>query len=307
MMVKNPLQKLIIGTANFGLDYGIVSGKGKVSSTEVYNILNIAINHGIKTFDTATGYGDAETILGKAFKSMPTTDFQVITKLLPSNERYNEADVQNSIIENVELSCSRLGVTKLEALLIHRASNVFSECASYVWRALIGVKEVGLAGKIGVSVYTKDEIDRSLTHGYPDIIQLPFNIADQRLQEAGKLEKLKKQGVEIHARSVFLQGVLLEDQEDLHPFFKKEAIALGNLTKLATDLGISRLEVCLGFVMQSPFIDRLVLGVQSGRQLEEIIESCRKIGDIQIDGAACQWRDTKLLNPSNWLELQQNF
>lgn len=201
------IKKLAINTAQFGLNYGIANQTGKVRFAEAQAILSLAKDSGINTLDTATGYGDSEKVLGHI--GMDT--WKVVTKLpaLPTDGTDVRDWVQKTVLESLD----RLKIEKLYALLLHRPLQLMDKDDSRLLDSLTRMKTSKLVDKIGVSIYSPIEIDLLWDHFQPDIIQTPFNILDQRILTSGWLDKLSAFGVEIHARSVFLQGLLLMNSD----------------------------------------------------------------------------------------------
>ena len=190
--------KLGLGTVQFGLDYGISNKNKKVNKEEAYNILNIAINAGVDTIDTAATYGDSEVVLGSVL--LNTDKLNIVTKIpLVQGETNKKQIIQESFFQSLQ----KLNKNSVYGLLVHHSSDLTGEEGDLVLEAITDLKKSGKVRKIGVSVYDSQSIDEVLKLFTPDIIQLPVSIADQRLIRSGHLKKLKQKGVEIHARSVF--------------------------------------------------------------------------------------------------------
>ena len=170
---------------------------------DVKNILGEAIKYGVNTIDTAINYGDAEKRLGKN----NLNDFKIISKL-PSINKIYVPDLQKWIINTVEESLSQLKINKLEALLLHRPKEILSEKGHLIIKALDNLKESNLTDKVGISIYEPSELPILFDKYKFDIVQTPMNILDRRIIESGWLKKLKVSNVEVHARSIFLQGLL---------------------------------------------------------------------------------------------------
>jgi aryl-alcohol dehydrogenase-like predicted oxidoreductase len=282
------VSKLVIVTAQFGLDYGIFNKTERTSSANVKNILTLAKKKHINTLDTAFSYGSSEQVLGK----IGINDFQVITKTSPLNK-----GVEN-VIDCFYQSLEKLNKTEIYGLLIHNISEVTNKEFSRLYKLLISFKEQGLIQKIGFSSYTPEQVNFLLENFDFDLIQLPINVFDQRLINGGQLMQLKNKGVEIHARSVFLQGILLELNKIPKFFFEWK----DHFDMYKNELGgNSFLDFALGFVLNISAIDRVVVGVNNSQQLEEIIESSRKkIKFNSEDTKKFGIDDVNLLNPSNW-------
>ncbi len=209
--------KLGIGTAQFGLDYGISNTSGKTSLKEVRSILKIATENGVDVLDTAYSYGDSESVIGKCLPEQ--NRFRVIIKT-PSfkKSRYTAAD-GNTIKSAFYESLERLRLSSVAGLLIHHADNVLAEGGEFLYDAMHELKSKGLVEKIGFSAYSGEQIDKLLDLYDFELIQVPVNVLDQRLIKGGELKKLKNKGIEIHARSIFLQGLLLMEPDNIHSYF----------------------------------------------------------------------------------------
>lgn len=277
--------KLALGTVQFGLDYGINNFEGQVLLDETKKILKIARRHKIKVLDTAPVYGESEAILG----SIGVKNFDITTKTIPLKTDFNQ--VTAAFIKSLE----KLKIEKVHGLLIHDLNDMKKNQFHYLYNALKLLKKEGLTKKIGFSAYSPDQVDFLLENFDFDIIQIPFNVFDIRLQNGNQLKKLKKNKVEVHARSIFLQGLLL-NFDNLSNYFTSWRHEFDNYQKIVKESGLTKLEYALNFALNSNYIDKLVIGVNSAEQLLEIIKAEKKNEILQpfsID-------DSNLLNPANW-------
>ena len=197
--------KLGLGTAQWGMQYGVSNKQGQTSLNEVHRILKVAHSAGILLLDTASLYGNAEHALGQSNLS----SFRVITKTPKfGKELVSKADV-DCLVQTFTVSLQKLGLKSAHGLLIHDVDDIFASNGSQLIDALKQLKSQGLVSKIGISVYSSSQIQKVLHCFNPDIIQLPINVLDQRLIQDGTIAHLSGLGVEVHARSAFLQGLLL--------------------------------------------------------------------------------------------------
>ncbi|MHB8917538.1 MAG: aldo/keto reductase [Desulfocucumaceae bacterium] len=289
--------KLALGTAQFGLDYGISNPEGKTPEEEVGKILSSAARHGVRILDTAALYGTSEEVLGKNLPS--GHQFDIVTKT-PGLETKSVAD--NSALQLKETflrSLDRLRQSAVYGLMAHDADSLLEESGGLLMEQMQKLKGRGLVKKVGASVYTGRQIDLLAERYHLDIIQLPINILDQRLLAGGQLSKLKGKGVEIHARSVFLQGLLLMDPDSLPPYFDRVRDQLRNYRRFIKQLGITPVKAALGFVAGLEEVDVVICGVNNLLQLEEI---CRAAKDPVDSGMFTDFAidDTSILNPSLW-------
>jgi len=292
------VSKLGIGAAQFGLDYGISNPAGKTSLLEVENILALAAESQIEVIDTAADYGISEEVLGKALPARHR--FRIVTK----TTRLDAMEVaQASLIlrQTLARSLDRLRQPSVYALLFHDAGDLASPGADRFLEAALELKRSGLVRKIGVAVYDADEIDGVLPRFPLDLVQLPLSIFDQRLLASGHLQKLKNLGVEIHARSVFLQGLLLMDAADLPDYFHGLRSRLARYRTSLRQRGISPTRAALGFVAGMAEVDTVVCGLNNSGQFRELIgEMCDSALPESNFFAQFAISEAAFLNPSKW-------
>ena len=279
------MNKLALGTAQFGLDYGVTNSEGKVQVEEVELILECAKENSINTLDTAASYGNSEEVLG----SIGISDFQIITKTIPLKNGVDE------VIKHFQQSLTFLNKSSVNGLLIHNINEIEHKNFNTLFKELTELKRQGLVNKIGFSTYTPEQVDFLLKNFDFDLIQLPFNVFDTRLVEGGQLRKLKNKAVEIHARSVFLQGLLL-DFDHLVDYFSNWKNEFNVYQEIVKESGLSRLEYALHFALNTQELDKVLVGVNNTQQLVEIINASKN--NINIE--AFSINDVNLLNPSNW-------
>jgi len=284
--------KLALGTVQFGLDYGVANNNGQVSLDEAGKILKFASSCALDTIDTAIAYGDSERVLGKHDLSA----YKVVTKL---PEIPGDCDSLDNWIKNeLQLSLSRLKSKSVDGLLLHRSHQLLGEFGDAVYKSLLDLKDSGLVKKIGVSVYSPDEIKRVIDCRDIDLIQVPMNIFDKRLEKSGLLSELKCKGIEIHARSVFLQGLLLMNKENVPERFSHWAEHFSAwFDWLAANPNVSAAQLCLNYIDQIPEVDKIVVGVDSLSQFKEVVAAYKNAPNAYPD-IFCN--DERLLNPSQW-------
>ena len=284
--------KLAIGTAQFGMKYGISNINGKVSQEDCKKIINYATSAGINTIDTAMAYGDSEEVLG----SIGINPFKVITKL-PEVPK-SAVDISDWIIKSVKDSVSRLGLESLYGLLLHRPHQLFEEKGKEILSALILAKDLGLVKNLGISVSAPNEFDELFNMYDFDIVQCPFNLVDRRLVNSGWLKKLSSAGVEVHVRSIFLQGLLLIPRDSISSKFKAWNKLWDTWDKWLYENKILPLDACVSYVLSFPEITKVVVGVETKSQLSEIIEAVHSPQINYYPNISTNMTD--LINPSNW-------
>jgi len=280
-MTEIAARKLGLGTVQFGLPYGVSNTRGQVSRAEAAAILALAAKAGIATLDTAAGYGTAEEVL----EGLDTTAFCIVTKTISAR------DGVDAVVSRARQSAARL---KADTLLVHAARDLDDPA---LWPALRRLKEEGLYRRIGVSVYVADDPAALAARFRPDVMQLPFSILDQRLLMDGTLARLNDMGVEVHARSLFLQGLLF--LEDLPPRLRHVAPRLSAIRKAIADAGSSPLAAALGFALSQPEIGTALVGVTSAGELREILDAASRPLPV-LDWDAMALDDEMVLTPSLW-------
>lgn len=280
--------KLALGTAQFGLNYGVSNTIGKVSDHELQQILRVAADTGIILLDTAQAYGDAESRLGM----MSTEHFQVISKLAPG---ITAATAQATVYQSLQ----QLKQPRLYGLMLHRTQDYSPE----LWQELQFMQSTGLIGKLGISVYTPEELDAWYTHDpLPSLVQLPANLLDQRFLRSGWLDRLKDAECEIHVRSVFLQGLLLMPPEQRPHRFSRFNAQFNSFDTLAQQYG--RLNLALAIQYAMPQIDRFVIGCCSAAEISDIVKACQQAPILNTSElASLMSDDIQLLNPALWGQL----
>lgn len=273
--------KLGLGTVQFGQAYGVSNTRGQVSGGDVGAILARAAGAGVKILDTAANYGEAEAVLAR----QNLAPFRTVTKTISAKNGVE------AVIARARQSHASL---KADTLLVHAASDLQNEA---LWPALQQLKAEGLFHKIGISVYAADDPAGLAERFKPDTMQLPFSLLDQRLLQDGTLARLKKLGVEIHARSLFLQGLLFLEKmpEKLRPV---EATLAFIRTKIR-QAGSTPLAAALGFVLSRPEVDVALVGVTQLGELEEILTASAQPPPA-LDWPALALDDEIALTPSRW-------
>ena len=281
------IDKLILGTVQFGLDYGINNSSGMVCESEIAKILEFSKDSGIKLLDTAPGYGEGQQRISPFVKN-----FNILSKFF-----YN----QKLPRENLEKTLKDLKASSLECYSFHDPKDYMK---NGIHKDLITAKEEGLIRKLGISVYSQEEALSVLNDKYINTVQIPFNLLDNYNRHGELFKKLKENGKEIHIRSIFLQGVFFMEEENaptkLKPLFKE----IGVLKDIVISNGLSMHELCLRYVFSIEEIDGVLIGIDSLDQLKSNLKAMNstaldksiveKINHIKV-------RNNSLLNPQNWI------
>ncbi|MHB8840889.1 MAG: aldo/keto reductase [Candidatus Aquicultor sp.] len=288
--------KLGLGAVQFGLDYGISNQEGQTLPEEVIKILEVAGRGGIRVIDTASLYGTSEETLGTALSD--SQSFSIVTKTPQfKKDRITPGDAQ-LLEDTFYQSLSKLRQSSLYGLLIHNADDLLTENGQFLIDRMVALKGRGLVEKIGVSVYTAEHIDRVIEKYRVDLVQLPVNVFDQRLINSGHLQKLRDLGVEVHARSAFLQGLLLMEPDHIPSYFNAIKEHFQTYHKAISRMGLSPVQAALGFVMGLDEIDSVICGVNNHRQLQEICSDVKPLAKEQFTEFAIT--NTSIINPSEW-------
>lgn len=287
--------KIALGTAQFGLDYGIANRSGRLSKSEAECILRYGRSAGIDTLDTAAAYGNSEAVLGE----LDVQKWKVVTKLPPVPD--NCGNIGHWVGDQVKGSLDRLAKGHLHGLMLHRPGQLLEPWGSELFAALQDQRSAGLTKKIGISVYGVAELEALMEKFEFDIIQAPLNIIDQNLVTSGWAEKLQLSGIELHVRSPFLQGLLLMSADQRPAKFDRWTSIWKIWDDWLLQTGLSPLEACLRYLHSLDCIDQIVVGVDSVLQLKEIVAAAS--GELPILPLFEPLDDPRLINPSRWNEL----
>jgi aryl-alcohol dehydrogenase-like predicted oxidoreductase len=285
--------RLALGTAQFGSAYGLANRSGRVERDEVKGALVSAAEAGIDTLDTAVAYGESEEILGQFCVS----GWKVVTKL--PEIRDDTKDLPRWVEEQVDASLRRLRVERLYGLLLHRPEQLLQDNGGQLAGALESVKASGKTRKIGISIYNPEQLGELLPKMSVDLVQAPLNVFDSRLIKTGWCARLKDAGIEVHARSVFLQGLLLMKERPQK--FRRWDTLWENWDCWLRESRLTPLQACLRYVLSCDGIDKVIVGVDSASHLREIIAASA--------GTAVNpppWRTpvpAELIDPSCWASL----
>lgn len=286
--------KLGLGTVEFAAKTG--KHAWQVPLEEARRILEIAQDSGVTLLDTAAQAGNSEEVLGECLPAQHR--FKILAKTPQFGTDFVVAHHAEQLETALNATLQNLRQEIVYGLMIGVEDGLFATQGEKLYRRMESLKQQGRIEKIGVSVANAAQIDKVLTICTPDIIQLPLNVLDQRLFLSGHLTRLKQKGVEIHARDIFLQGVLL-DPTHLHPWFWPIRKSMDSYHDFLIQEGLTPLEGALNFVTGIPEIDYALVGVGAVSQLQEVIHAA-DIGLAPADFARFACRDEKFINPLCW-------
>lgn len=280
--------KLAIGTVQFGLDYGITNQFGKVKDNELSKILDLAAKQGIDTLDCALAYGDSQTRLAD---SGLLAKFSVVTKIsinhtLSLNEQLKEAKMQ-------------LRNHPIKAVLLHDADDVSKEELKSALTELAQLKSQFLIEKVGISTYRPETIELAFSTGFLEIVQFPCNLFDQRIIRHSIIDKLVENNVEIHCRSLFLQGLLLTPIEQIPVKFSQFLSNFKLRDNIAQSQNISLAHLAMSAITQFEKVDKWVIGVCNYQQLVELISNYKDT-NMRADISSLATTKEQLIRPDLW-------
>ena len=284
------MNRIILGGAQLGLPYGLLGTGEKLKALEVKDLLDAAESIGIQTIDTAIAYGTSESVIGDYSNSR----FKIITKLPPLPNDVN--DVSGWVRQKIDGSLTRLQTKKIDALLLHHPQDLTGEFGVKLEKVIRELLSEGVVKRFGVSIYAPDELTTIVGHFPIDVVQTPFNVFDQRITPW--LETLSRNGIEVHARSVFLQGLLISPANARPARFRKWEAQFNQFDNWVSELSMSAISVCLGVALNQPGISHLVVGALNSSQLLETAAQIPKEFSHRSD--AMQTNDPALIDPRVW-------
>ncbi len=281
------MNKIILGTVQLGLDYGINNTQGKPTIDKAIDILRIAKENNIQILDTALGYGNSEQVIGEYHKLYPNKKFDIISKI---------GNTSLNICEEIEKSLKRLDIEQFYGYMFHNYETLKGNLNAY--NELKNAKKQKLTSRIGISLYANQDIEDVINNHNFDFIQVPFNLLDNDFQKGELLQKAKSKNIEVHIRSAFLQGLFFMNIDKIPEKVESLKCHLNEIKNL--DIPIQQLS--LQYPLSKSYIDYVVIGVDSKEQLlsniglqnKKISEDLiKKIDKIQVV-------NKEMLNPSNW-------
>lgn len=293
--------RLALGTAQFGLAYGISHDGGPVPMWEVEDILVAAHDAGIGLLDTAAAYGESESVLGQL--GHVSLAFDIVTKTVPIRSGDLKSADLSAIDDSFHRSLARLKRKRVGMLLAHDAADLLAKNGDRLWALMDGYRAAGLAGRIGVSVYDAGQIAAVLERFPVEVVQLPINVFDQRLIEDGTLGRLAARGIEIHARSLILQGLLLMTEAEVAARLPRALPAFRRWHVACANANVPPLTAALGFGLAQPEIARLVIGVHSHQHLAECLAAAKQAVTShrpQLDWPRLACNDPDIVDPRRW-------
>lgn len=297
IMTNSGTNKLVLGTVQLGMPYGINNTTGQPDKEETFAILSAAWDSGIRLLDTADAYGVSTALIGEfhAATQQSATNkklFRIITKFHYDNTVNLEQKAHETL--------TKLSVPSLYCYQFHRCSDVKTYPEAH--KPLLRLQNEGLVERIGVSVYTNEEFAEAIQSPIINVIQFPFNLLDNMNFRGELIHRAKESGKELHTRSVFLQGLFFKPQGDFPPSLRSLAQPIMTLQTLSQNLVVTITQLALAYVLSQKLIDYTLFGVETLRQLTEIIEASETFIDAQTLQTIEQIvvKNPDLLNPARW-------
>lgn len=297
---------LVVGTALFGLNYGLSEKKNRVNDKTLRALLDFCEENSIYCLDTSPGYGDAEDRIASYLRDKKNNSilpFRIITKTPSFGENDSYQKIYNSFRASAESFKEKLPENTRLDLLCHKPDGLIGANRNDVYSVLNKLRSEGLVDRIGISVYTMEQITGFEKDWVLDLVQLPINIVDQRFERSLLVRDLRAKGTEIHARSIFLQGLLLKAVSELPEYFLvgRRFDVLKRFEDFVQCQKVTKLFACLNYALHADYIDKIIVGVHSKSELENIV-AIANLNDFQV---ALRFEDFKydlpdLVDPLNW-------
>ena len=285
------MKNLIIGTANFGKNYGLLNQGNFIDNNIANTILDFSLDKGISKIDTAPVYGNSQKIIG----NYGANHFNIFSKI--SKFSASDKDIGATIELEIKKNLKDLKISKINNILFHDSETMLSKKGNEVYKVISNFKKLGIIGKIGFSVYSPTVIPKLLDFFDFDIIQAPLNVFDRRLLSSDYVNLLSKKKCRLILRSIFLQGLLLAEMKRIPKNFIKWKKLLKDWDLWVKSQKISKVQACIGFLNSLKFDKDILIGVANLQQLKEICDNYNFKLDVPEQFTV---NDEKLIDPFRW-------
>jgi aryl-alcohol dehydrogenase-like predicted oxidoreductase len=290
--------RLGIGTAQFAFAYGATNRRGRVAKDEARRVLRLAARAGMGLVHTSSTYGDCESLLG--CEADVIAPMRIALKLPPLRVSEIGAVETAALLASLERSRAALRRGRIDSVLFHEARELTLPGARRALDALLEAKALGAIGRIGVTAYDPQELAYARQLFVPEVVQIPLNLLDQRFAKRGLLADLKRSGMEIHVRSVFLQGTLLVEPDRLPAMLHWARSHFGAVADFIEKHGLTRLQACLSYVLSLRHVDSVVVGVTGTDELDAILAALETLPSVLPDFSVVAVNEERIINPTHW-------
>jgi aryl-alcohol dehydrogenase-like predicted oxidoreductase len=295
---NDKISKLSLGTVSFGQVYGVANKFGVVNQSEVNNILDYLILSGINSFDTAKSYDKSEVVIGNYFGNHDTKNLNIVSKISSSQLK------DSKIFDIVNDSLMKLNINSLFALLLHD-TNILHNDNFDIATKISKLKDEGYIKYFGVSIYEEEEFNLALKNDDINIIQIPFNIFDQRAIHKNWFKKARDKNKLIFIRSIYLQGLLLMKNSDIPASLLYAKNILKKLDDFSISLNIDKNRLCMSFVDYFAKDSSIIFGCDTLKQAKENINNFENIYEFnqnQINYLLDTFKDISvdIYDPRRW-------
>ena len=295
---------LCLGTAQFGMHYGVTNKKNRLDSKDVNLILKYASNKSVRFLDTANSYGNAEELIGS---SLLSGKFRIISKITFPKKKLSFIELKKTLENNIQKTLVDLNVDSLEGLLFHNPSDLKSNDGIDILNWIKDLKKSGLLKRIGISIYSEEDLIDLPIDSF-DIVQLPLSIYDQRFLRNNMISFLKNKNIAVHVRSIFLQGIILANMENFPEFFSKEfKDHHSRFIKILKINKTNALLEALNFIKNIENIEAILFGISNLKDLQDILLAWENINTFnklnkanKLDLYEFGWQNINDLDPRKW-------
>ena len=301
-------RRLTLGSAQWGMPYGIANHSGPPDDAELQRMLERAADAGLQSVDTARAYGSAEARLGETLGRLPRpAGWRVITKLAPDVHEpgLGILETLERVGASLEASRTALGRDVLPVVLLHRFAHRHA-CGGKLWRTLLAERDAGRIAQLGISAGTPEEAWAALEDPDVQVLQVASSLLDLRLMRQGFFARAREAGRTVYVRSVFLQGVAMLDPALVPGFLTPVVEPLRRIRRVARELGVSPRALFLAFARELLPGTHPVIGCERDAQLGELLADW---ADPRVDLAALgpliealPTLDAACVDPSQWPE-----
>ena len=299
-------RRLVLGSAQWGMPYGIANQSGPPEPRELEAMLVRARAAGVRSIDTARAYGDSEARVGELIRKLPSEPgWRVITKLAPDVHAADQgiAETLERVAASLAQSRAALGQQTLPVVLLHRFAHRHA-CGGKLWRTLLAERDAGLIGALGVSAGSPEEAWAALEDPDIEALQVATSLLDLRLLRQGFFTSARERGRTIYVRSLFLQGVAHLGLEALPDFLGELAGPIRQIRATARALGVSTRALYLAFARDCLPGTLPVVGCERDAQLDEVLDDWTAaeldIGKLMALVEALPTHADELVDPARW-------